>query len=306
MKNFFRAALILIFSSGLLAGCNTSGANLSSVHNGLTNTVDSTSNSIVDSNVASSTTYATGKVMKSTNSKITDSKIKTSKNTMTPDASPSQKKNVHTDSGSESDSSHTSSSIRSSKSTSNQNISGASKQSVDSNSSSRGASDTQEASKSSSSSSTSSRSKSGVDTSTSPTSIAVEWTNMMNKPFLSQNYSGPNSSLYDTLVTRMAEGKISSNATKSTILSLNPWDTIWTSSNEGDGKEYQFIVHDVGAFTYHTKVLNYAVTSQEWQAHGQEILDDSFYSKWAVYWDASTQEYNVAFLDVGFYLQSVK
>lgn len=111
--------------------------------------------------------------------------------------------------------------------------------------------------------------------------------------------------MFDSLVVEMAEGKITADAAKSAISNLKPWSAVWTTASGGDGKTYHFIVHDVGAFTFQTKVLNDKVTSQEWQDHGQEVLNDSFYSKWAVYWNASTKQYTVAFLDVGFYLQSM-
>ncbi|WDL96743.1 hypothetical protein [Alicyclobacillus sp. ALC3] len=91
---------------------------------------------------------------------------------------------------------------------------------------------------------------------------------------------------------------------KATISALQPWSAVWTSANNGDGKTYTYHVNDVGAFVFQTKQLSNDVIAKEWQAHSQAVLDDGFYSQWAVYWNATRQAYTVAFLDVGFYLAS--
>lgn len=137
-----------------------------------------------------------------------------------------------------------------------------------------------------------------------PSKLAATWTNKFNSMYVNRNYTGPNSSSLDDLVAEMAQGKIMPDTVKKTILGMQPWDATWTVANNGDGKTYQFVVHDVGAFTYQTSILNDDVTSQQWRAHAQEVLDDSFYTKWDVNWNSSTKTYTVAFLDVGFYLNS--
>lgn len=138
-----------------------------------------------------------------------------------------------------------------------------------------------------------------------PSGLDATWTNVLNRPYTSTNYAGPNSVLFDGLVIQMAEGEATPEGVKATILGLQPWDAVWTTANNGDGKTYQYQVHDVGAFTFQTKTLNDNMIAQEWQDYGKEVLDDSAYAKWAVYWNASTGEYTVAYLDVGFYYGSV-
>ena len=137
-----------------------------------------------------------------------------------------------------------------------------------------------------------------------PSGIDVTWTNRLNSPYVGRNYTGPNSSLFAGLVQQMAEGKTSVTTAKATISALQPWNAVWTSANNGDGKTYTYHVNDVGAFVFQTKQLTDDGIAKEWQAHSLAVLDDGFYSKWAVYWHAARQEYTVAFLDVGFYLAS--
>lgn len=137
-----------------------------------------------------------------------------------------------------------------------------------------------------------------------PSGIDVTWTNRLNNPYVARNYTGPNSSLFAGLVQQMAEGKTSVTTAKATISALQPWNAVWTSANNGDGKTYTYHVNDVGDFVFQIKQLTDDVIAKEWQTHSQAVLDDGFYGKWAVYWNATRQEYTVAFLDVGFYLAS--
>lgn len=107
--------------------------------------------------------------------------------------------------------------------------------------------------------------------------------------------------MFDSLVVQMAQGAITPGAAKTTIQGLKPWDAIWNDAPGGPAT-YQFQVHDVEAYTFQTKTWSDSVTSQEFQVHG--FLDDTAYQKFAVYWDASNQEYTVAMLAVGFYYYS--
>lgn len=152
--------------------------------------------------------------------------------------------------------------------------------------------------------STSSGSSHALTTSTRPSGMDTTWTDRLNSPYADQNYTGPNRSLFDGLVEQVAEGKVTPGAAKASILDLPPWNAVWTTANNGDGKTYSYHVNDVGVFAFQTKVLSDDVIAREWQAHGQAVLDDSFYSRWAVTWDTSTEGYTVAFLDVGFQLYS--
>lgn len=145
---------------------------------------------------------------------------------------------------------------------------------------------------------------SGSSSPSKPSGIDGTWTNRLNSPYVGRNYTGPNSSLFNQLVQQMAEGKTSVAAAKAIISALQSWNAVWTSANNGDGKTYTYHVNDVGAFVFQTEQLTNDVIAKEWQAHSQAVLDDGFYSRWVVSWNATRREYTVAFLDVGFYLAS--
>lgn len=303
MRHLPMALFILLLTSGFLVGCNTSGTSSSFAHNDVTGPIQTSGNRIV-SNVQNPSSNFTTNTMNNTNSTVEDSNKSTGKHVTASNTTASRQQITKSGSGGTGSSNSTPSSKASSTSAtkSGRGSSGASTHSGSSQVSSTGKSKTPESSGSTGGASTAGNA--GTTTISRPSGIDSTWTNKFNSMYIDHNYTGPNSTLFGKLVMRMAEGDITPGAVKSDILGLKPWETVWTAANNGDGKTYEFIVHDVGAFTYQTKVLNDDITSREWQAHGQEVLDDSFYSQWAVYWNASTQEYTVAFLDVGFYLQS--
>lgn len=294
MKHLVTSTLILLIGSTFLVGCSTLSKHVSTDHVNIN----------AASNISNSATDSRGSGTDLTNSNVT---VATSNQTLTNVPAPSANSTgIHTDSqkSSRTNKTSTSKSTPAASSKHSSTVSNTTHSSVHSNPTT--GKQPNESSTSSTKTSTGSTTNGGnpPSASASPSDIASTWTNKFNSMYVNRNYSGPNSSSFDVLVTQMAQGKITPDAAKKTILGMQPWAATWTAANNGDGKTYQFVVHDVGAFTYQTSVLNDDVTSQQWRAHAQEVLDDSFYTKWDVNWNSSTKTYTVAFLDIGFYLNS--
>jgi len=296
MKPVVTSTLILLLGSTSLVGCSTLSKHVATNHVNI-NAAGNLSNSAVDSR-GSGTDRTTSNITVSTSKQATS-------NVPTPTTNST---GVHTDDQKSSPTNQSPTSKSSSTASSKHSTT----VSTTTNSNGHRNSTTgKQPNQSSSTSSTKTNSTISTtngsnppSTSALPSKIAATWTNKFNSMYVNRNYTGPSSSSFDDLVEEMAQGKITPDAVKQKIFAMQPWDATWTAANNGDGKTYQFVVHDVGAFTYQTSVLNDDVTSQQWRAHAQQVLDDSFYTKWNVHWYRSTKTYTVAFLDVGFYLNS--
>jgi len=296
MKPVVTSTLILLLGSTSLVGCSTLSKHVPTNHVNI-NAAGNLSNSAVDSR-GSGTDRTTSNITISTSKQATS-------NVPTPTTNST---GIHTDDQKSPPTNQSSTSKSSSTVSSKHSSSGSSTTHSNGHSNSTTGKQSNQSSSTSGTktNSTGSTTNGGnpPSTSISPPEIAATWTNKFNSMYVNRNYTGPSSSSFDDLVAEMAQGEITPDAAKKKILGMQPWDTTWTAANNGDGKTYQFVVHDVGAFTYQTSVLNNDVTSQQWRVHAQEVLDDSFYTKWNVNWNRSTKTYTVAFLDVGFYLNS--
>lgn len=297
IKHWSTMAFFVMAGTSLLVGCGSVAGNASVHHQTTANTISNTANmtnAVVN-------TIETGNLTSNTSSTVgTGPENNSTRDGHTSSVGSSKPSSLsHVAKASNRTASKSSSTQVASKSSGSPHTSGGSLSSGDSGSGT--SKERNSSSDDSTKNSTSSKDSPTPTIPAQPSGIDTVKTNALNNELGQLDYTGTNRSQFDSVVVQMAEGTTTPSQAKATIQALKPWNAIWNDAPGGPAT-YQFQVHDVEAYTFQTKSWSDSVTSKEFQTHG--FLDDTAYQKFAVYWNASSQEYTVAMLAVGFYYYS--